>query len=98
MTEEVKKEVAVPVESAPSRRETEHFNELVVGGPTNLVMVSCMFDGKPRFAIAKAKLVKGKRVLHPLAIVLYEGEQLWLRSIGGELLPVEEADGSALLN
>ena len=96
MNEEVKKEVKV--ESAPSSGEFGHYHELVAGGSSNLVMVACKFEGQNRFAVAKKRIINGRPVLEPLAIVLNENDPVWFRTEAGDLLPVEGLNSKTLLN
>jgi hypothetical protein len=97
VTEEVKKET-VPVVSIPSREEFGYYNQLVVGGPGNLVLAACRVDGKDRFAIAKSSIVGGRQVVEPLAVILNVSDEVWLRTRSGDLLPVEGSGSRTLLN
>jgi hypothetical protein len=91
MTEEVKKEMQI---EQPSRREFDYYNKLLDG---ELALVSCKFEGKDRFAVARVRTVNGKQVVEPLAVVLNEADVIWLRTASGDLLPIE-GSGRSVLN
>jgi hypothetical protein len=85
--EEVKKEMSF----VPSKEEVANYTKLLGGGTAKLVLVSCVFEGKVRYAISSYTVVDGKPLVEPLAVVLHENDVVWVRNEAGELLPSTRA-------
>jgi len=50
-------------------------------------LTSCIFEGKPRFAVALLEEVDGEMVAQPLAIILNSSDSLMMLLESGEVLP-----------
>jgi hypothetical protein len=80
------------VELSPSRREVQSYTELAGHHRGQLVLISCTFEGKDRFAIARLEKRSEGLKAEPLALVLNEKDIIHLRGQDGSLLPTEESE------
>jgi hypothetical protein len=79
----VKKETSI----YPSSSEMGNFALLLSSDTAKLVLTSCIFEGKPRFAVALLEKVDGEMVAQPLAIILNGNDSLMMLLESGEVLP-----------
>lgn len=80
----------------PSTAEDEHFREILNGGPHNLVMVRCLFEGRERVAIGSVSRVDKELQIKVLAILTHEKDDVLLPTKTGELVP--SADTKVVFN
>jgi len=87
MVEEVKEEKEELTIDAPSSQELRAYGSVIEGGPGDLVLAGCVFEGRNRFAIARVVRIKGKMAVDVLAVVLNETDSVLLKSVSGDVLP-----------